>query len=136
MGMYTEVWFRAVIKPESVSVVGEVVNAKWVNRSGGPEGHPLFATPRWPGVFHGSSFYFPQSGFFHFGAPLDYEDIDKWGCVLAFHTSLKSYDNEVPLFFDWIGPHVQDYDASEFIGYSLYEEALTPTLYYSRQEDE
>ena len=42
----------------------------------------------------------------------------------------KNYDGEIEKFFNWIKQYLYKGWDKQFIGYSLYEEAIEPTLYY------
>ena len=131
MGMYTEVWFRAEIKPKHWSAVDLAIEASeaWSNEP--PHDHPFFKTARWPMVFRGRSYYFPQPGFFRWDQPVDHYGRDMR--ELAFQSSLKNYDFEIEAFFDWITP-LTAAEPGGFLGYSLYEESNTPVLYHVKGE--
>ena len=49
---------------------------------------------------------------------------------LVVRSDFKNYGGEVEKFFDWIRQYLQQDYYKTFIGYSLYEEAIEPTLYY------
>ena len=123
MGMYTEVFFAAEVDEHAYQILREVIDTG--SLSG--DGHAFFDKPRAALVFRGSSAYFP-------GANHAIVEVDDWGsgpaaraCYVSFRANLKNYDGEIEAFFDWVKPHCVD---TNFIGYSMYEEAESPTLQY------
>lgn len=125
MGMYTEVFFRAELKKDTPTEVLALLGA-WVEGRADDMDlpvHPFFECLRWDTLPGSSSAYFPT------GEPSLTRSAwcDQW--VLKFHSSLKDYSNEAAKFFDWISPYTEGY-GGEFLGYTLYEESETPTLYH------
>lgn len=131
MGMYTEVFFREEITNEAARVVEAI--RQGVTPEGGYPDHELFRTSRFSMLFGGGSAYFPGESEYRLTPAVEDEyarygpDADQWS-ILSLRTSLKNYDGEIEKFFDWIGPHTRA-DAGGFLGYSLYEEDDTPTLF-------
>lgn len=128
MGMYTEIFFRAALKPDpeleqllvSMFHIGEIP-------SDHPK-HPFFECHRATTLFRGDSAYFPTLGtsqLFNRG----------YGSrkTLFISTSLKAYDQEGDKFFDWIDPHVAEVEGT-FLGYTMYEEADQPTLRFKQSD--
>ena len=63
-------------------------------------------------------------------------EAENWA-VVDFRHSLKNYNSEIELFFDWVTQHVRyggGGGSRDFIGYSLYEEG-EPILYFARDDD-
>lgn len=128
MGMYTELVFSARLKrnlPKEVADLLQVIEdgSEWANVDNlkNLPDHPFFEAERWTMVFFGSSSYFVSAS-----SPCGFADN-----VLTIRTSLKAYDNEIIKFMDFIRPYIY-YGAGEkdLLGYSIYEESATPTLYY------
>jgi len=129
MGMYTEVYFRAELKAETPPEVIALL-AAWVGGYADllplPE-HEFFKCGRWASLPVGGSAYFPTGGSPTFSRS---EYGGYW--TLIFRSSLKNYDDEAAKFFDWIAPYLMASEG-EFLGYTLYEEAETPTLVFQRK---
>jgi len=126
MGMYTEVFFRAEVDEVSYGIMGKIIEG--VDPAAFSDVHPFFGLPRAAGVFHCESYYHP--GPFH--RLFKHETpLQLW--AVSFRSSLKNYDGEIEAFFDWVTPHVFPILGPQFIGYSLYEEATVPTLYYAKE---
>jgi hypothetical protein len=139
MGMYTEFVFGACLKRNTP----EEVIALLKHMIEGPEDgqnfpldsdnpifqHELFKSDRW--------YWFPRccSAYFGFSIPSSkiVFECNRW--QVSIRCSFKNYDNEVELFIDWIKPFV-DYASGNknFLGYSLYEEADYPVLYFKDSE--
>lgn len=133
MGMYTEVFFRAEVDEYAHRIIAELGYGVKEDAEGDAALAALLACERWPHIFTGSSAYFPQGNHFNIG-------IKMWGVsperYVSFRSSLKNYDGEIEAFFAWVTPHVVVSGPwRSFIGYSLYEEAIEPTLYYAGPED-
>lgn len=126
MGMYTEVFFRAVLSkdvpPEIIALI-----SKWVEGEP-PEtnlpDHPLFSCSRWQVLPTMQSDYHPSGG-----PILARADWGSTNLIFAFHSSLKNYSGEAEKFFDWISPYTKGF-GGEFLGYTLHEESTTPTLFF------
>lgn len=129
MGMYTEILVRAELPADTDRVVLGALEAM-IGREDVPTvlpDHPLFSCHRWSSLGTCTSAYHPVIS-------SSYLTASPWGAdrlALFMHASLKNYDNEIELFFDWIDPYLAN-DPGDFIGYSLYEEDETPTLYFKR----
>ena len=127
--MYTEILIKASIDNEKVTPEVEAVLQYLFNDVSIPNHiqlpvHPFFRSDRWPCVGHCSSFYHVPWVNSKYGG--DY------GSYYIFSRSdLKNYDNEIEAFFDWIDPYL-DEEKGMCIGYSWYEEDLSPTLVYKK----
>ena len=76
-------------------------------------------------LLRGGSYYFPIT---HGHAEMRFDDIKKeW--ELQARSNIKNYGSEIEDFFEWIAPYVDD---DSFMGYSMYEEADSPTLWFSK----
>lgn len=124
MGMYTEFLFRGEVDPRKAGDYVIHLLLHWGEKEvlTLPD-HPLFESPRWPAVLHGSSYYFVTQG-----TKFAYDDIAKsW--FLNIHTSLKNYDDEIEMFLSWIKPYIREpVCQGGFLGYWLYEEDDEPHL--------
>ena len=120
MGMYTEIFFRAEVDAEVVAVINTLND---YGKTDWPD-HEFFRCPRFRGIAHGGSYCFPQANHCF----VEYDEHVK-AFFVSFRANLKNYDDEIEKFFDWVSPHVGG-EPGDFIGYSLYEEAETPTLHY------
>jgi hypothetical protein len=122
MGMYTEVFFRAEVSEEAARILHHIHDGTDFVAPN----HVFFTLPRFTSVVRGTSFYFPGAN--HFVVD---ESQNEAGVCVSFRSNLKNYDGEIEAFFDWIDPHVVGF-GGEFIGYSLYEESDTPTLFHKK----
>mgnify|MGYP003522795381 CR=1 FL=1 len=61
---------------------------------------------------------------------LHYDNISEH-YYLTCRADLKDYNGEIESFFNFISKYVEDYGSKVFMGYSLYEEDVEPTLYYT-----
>ena len=87
--------------------------------------HSLFKTDRWDSMLRSGSYYHIPYNVKLF----EYNDISE-NYYLVVRSDFKNYQGEIGKFFDWITPYIKKYGDKTFIGYSLYEEATEPTLYY------
>jgi len=89
--------------------------------------HPFFQTDRWQGIAVSSSCYF---GYNQSHSALVYDEINHhW--IVAIRSSIKNYNHEIEKFVDWIRPYIRKGSGEQdFVGYSLYEADVAPTLYY------
>ena len=122
MGMYTEVFFRAEVSEDAASILEAMHEGEGFEA---PD-HEFFVAPRFNAVVNCGSYYFPGADHF----VVEKRTYDRGRCV-SFRSNLKNYDQEIQKFFDWIDPHVIA-GPGEFIGYSLYEESETPTLFHKK----
>lgn len=122
MGMYTEIFFRAEVDERAYMLIEDLADGVEFTFD-----HPLFKKARARNLFRGWSAYFPGANHFE-------RQIVEYGPSLAryvsFRSNLKNYDGEIEAFFDWVLPYVL---TAGFIGYSLYEEAREPTLYFKEE---
>ena len=124
MGTYTEIFFRAEVDAEAHGVLERMAEGySWLHDSGWPD-HPLFSTDRFLSLMACGSYYFPGANHLEF----EKRTYDEGVCV-SFRANLKNYGSEIEKFFDWVAPHVLDGEGT-FLGYSLYEEADVPRLYF------
>ena len=87
--------------------------------------HRLFATERWYCMLRSGSYsHVPYTV-----KLFECNDISE-NYYLVVRSDFKNYDGEVEKFFDWIRQYLQQDYYKTFIGYSLYGEAIEPTLYY------
>ena len=91
--------------------------------------HSLFKTDRWDSMLRSGSYYHIPYNVKLF----EYNDISE-NYYLVVRSDFKNYQGEIGKFFDWITPYIKKYGYKTFIGYSLYEEATEPTLYYLKDE--
>lgn len=141
MGMYTEFVFGGALHddvPENVLNILrylvepiESVRADHLFRKLEIPDHPFFQTERWQGIAVTSSCYF---GYNRPHSALVYDEINHhW--VVAIRSSIKNYSHEIEKFVDWIRPYIRKGSGEQnFIGYSLYEADVAPTLYYLNGE--
>ena len=130
MGMYTEIYVKAVLKED---VDDNVINIlKYMLGMDDVEledleipSHSLFATGRWHYMLRSGSYYHIPYTIKLF----EYNDISE-NYSLVVRSDFKNYQGEIGKFFDWITPYVEKDGDKTFIGYSLYEEDYEPTLYY------
>ena len=133
MGMYTEILFRA----EMVQNWSEDPKVKLaidtLSKSYSPyieddqrhllPSHPLFDCDRWQSLSRCGSYYFPLGN--HNEWVPDFQGGYYW----SFRANLKNYSGEIEHFFDWVDPYLRELTGG-FIGYSLYEEGNSPTMYF------
>ena len=130
MGMYSEIYVKAVLKED---VDDNVINIlKYMLGMDDVEleyleipSHRLFATERWHCMLRSGSYYHIPYNVKLF----EYNEISN-NYYLVVRSDFKNYNGEIGKFFDWIAPYVEKYGDKTFIGYSLYEEDDEPTLYY------
>ena len=133
MGMYTEILFRAEMvqnwaedpKVKMAIETLSVVESPYIEdgqRSLLPD-HPFFDCHRWQLLSRCDSYYFP------FGNHNNWVHDHQGGYYWSFRANLKNYDDEIAQFFDWIDPYLREPEG-EFLGYSLYEEDNSPSLYF------
>lgn len=86
--------------------------------------HEFFKCHRWDSVGRGSSFYHhPDRVNSWLPGHWDVDDV-----YLFARNDLKDYDSEIEKFFNWLNTLNCEHQG-KFIGYSLYEEDSTPTIY-------
>ena len=130
MGMYTEIYVKAVLKE---NVDDNVINIlKYMLGIDDVEledltipSHSLFETERWHCMLRSGSYYhIPYSV-----KLFEYNDISE-NYYLVVRSDFKNYQGEIGKFFDWIKQYLEQDYYKTFMGYSLYEEEYEPTLYY------
>lgn len=130
MGMYTEIVCGVKLRPGTPAVV--IAALRFMvgddDRPNELPDHPLFRKKRWQMVLNCSSYYF---GFSQSYSVMHHDEFDKvW--MLAARASVKNYDGEVEAFFDWIRPYVNSGSGERnMMGYSIYESADVPTIWYA-----
>ena len=130
MGMYTEIYVKAVLKE---NVDDNVINIlKYMLGMDDVEledldipSHSLFTTRRWHSMLRSGSYYHIPYKI----KLLEYNDISE-NYYLVVRSDFKNYQGEIGKFFDWITPYIVKDGDKTFIGYSLYEEDDEPKLYY------
>ena len=130
MGMYTEIYVKAVLKED---VDDNVINIlKYMLGIDDVEledftipSHSLFKTDRWDSMLRSGSYYHVPYTVKLF----EYNDISE-SYYLVVRSDFKNYQDEIGKFFDWITPYLKKYGDKTFIGYSLYEGDDEPKLYY------
>jgi hypothetical protein len=135
MGMYTELVFGARTQENLSPKIVKILKFLFLNEDKDfqvPE-HPFFKTDRWDWMFR-------SGGSYYFGAPSGERNMiwDKIGNSYRLSARLNiknSPCHEIEYFINWISPYLeQGSGARELIGYSIYEEATQPTLYYLRAQ--
>lgn len=130
MGMYTEIYVKVVLKED---VDDNVINIlKYMLGMDDVEledleipSHSLFKTDRWDSMLRSGSYYHIPYTIKLF----EYNDIGE-NYYLVVRSDFKNYGGEIGKFFDWIKQYLYKGWDKQFIGYSLYEEAIEPILYY------
>ena len=130
MGMYTEIYVKAVFKKNLPKDVVDII--EYMLGIGDIEvgdlklpDHELFKTPRWEGMLRSASHY-------HIPFVLNkfiYNEISE-NYFLVARADFKNYNGEVGKLFDWLKQYLPQTFDKTLIGYALYEEATEPTLYY------
>ena len=134
MGMYTEIYVKAVLKE---NVDDNVINIlKYMLGMDDVEledldipSNSLFTTRRWHSMLRSGSYYHIPYKI----KLLEYNDISE-NYYLVVRSDFKNYGGEIEKFFDWITTHVEKDGDKTFIGYSLYEEDDEPKLYYVEEK--
>ena len=121
MGMYTEIFVNADLKPETPDEVIATLKAMCEKDADSPhlEGRPV----RWPYLFNGGSFYVPCTEC----ALLTYSDERESYSLLA-KGDIQNDDGEIQQFFEFIKPWCEH----DFIGYMRYEENREPKLIFKQ----
>lgn len=138
MGMYTEVvvkidFTREQIGSNNFDILDYMFNPQTTlitenykpNSSIVIPDHEFFKCHRWDSIGNSNSFYHHPNRVNSWYFP-DYEDGNS--IYLFARNDLKNYDGEVEKFFDWLNT-LPIMHKGDFIGYSLYEELDTPTIY-------
>lgn len=134
MGMYTKVSLVLPIKRDidenTKNIIYGIFKGYGINdlKEEGiqiPE-HPFFkpGTRIWFPISVGSYYFTGTSN-----SAIKYDTIGTHSMVLHIDSDSKADYIDIENFLDWICPYI-DFDYTSFIGYSLYEEYLNPTLYY------
>ena len=136
MGMYTELYVKAVFKEDLPKDVVDII--EYMLGIGDNEvddlklpDHELFKTPRWVCMLRSASHY-------HIPFALNefiYNEISE-NYFLVARADFKNYNGEVGKLFDWLKPYLKQKFDKTLIGYALHEAATEPTLYYLDGIDE
>lgn len=86
-----------------------------------------------------SRVWFPNSGgSYSFtgtcNSAIKYDNLEQYAMVLYIDTDFKNYAEEIENFLDWICPYL-DFNRTSFLGYSLYEEYVNPTMYWWKNNE-
>ena len=135
MGMYTEIYVKAVLKKDVDDNVVNVINYMLGIDDVELEdltipSHSLFETDRWDSMLRSGSYYHVPYTVKLF----EYNDISE-NYYLVVRSDFKNYGGEVEKFFDWIKQYLYKGLDKQFIGYSLREEDDEPILYYVEDKD-
>jgi len=141
MGMYTEIvvklnFTRKQVGDNNFNILDYMFNpdTNLMTNDHKPLGsieipnHEFFRCQRWDCVGNMSSFYHHPERVNSWIADRDNKD----DVYLFARNDLKNYDGEIQKFFDWINTLNISYDG-DFIGYSIYEEEKTPTIYNQKE---
>ena len=104
MGEYTELRMDVVLKSDTPLDVVDALLVMLrfdVGLVMPDHDHPLFRTPRWDRMFTCGSAYHPDAH----GSKMDRDEFTGQ-LKLHVHSSFKHYNNEIPLFMDWIKPYL------------------------------
>ena len=135
MGMYTEVVVKINFNKDEIGVDNLKIleylfnnnNDSTIDESKLPN-HLFFQTPRWKSIGNSCSFYH------HPRVINDWYEFNNSIYIFS-RSDLKNYDNEIELFFDWLNTLTLTVSDNEYIGYSQYEDDLTPKIYtYNKKE--
>jgi len=125
MGMYTEIVIKSDIKSRNelsekeTNIINFLFGNKHRDTVKSLPDHPFFKCERWEWIGNSNSYYHHP------------ETIRSLvGTYLFSRSDLKNYGNEIYLFFDWFDKNISDNHAGQYIGYSIYEEADKPELYF------
>jgi hypothetical protein len=141
MGMYTEFFFRARLKPDTPAALIDWLDDLANNPDGDVEpydDHPFFTLPRWDSALMGGGAVYQVSRALQFRPKRG----DNWTAGdLVVHSSLKNYGGETDAFVEWISPHLAAWPG-DFLGYTLYEDTRndyddneSPTLIFMPERD-
>jgi hypothetical protein len=107
MGHYTRMKFDAVLSGDTPQPVIDLLlgatRYSWPSPESLPA-HPLFGKGHWKEVLRGNA----TSKWPEADGELRIDVNDDGSLRLAFHTSLKNYDDEIHAFCDWIAPYLVD----------------------------
>jgi hypothetical protein len=139
MGMYTEVVFRATINRSKMNTDDFAILSYLFNPSDDkrredltlPE-HEFFKCQRWFSIGRSSSFHHHPNVIKDWYQP-SHQNTEADNVYIFSRSDLKDYDGEIDLFFDWIDTLGLFYK-DEFMGYSLYEEDDTPTIFNATKD--
>ena len=122
MGMYTEIFVNVDLREDTPPDVIATLKAMCEKDGDSPT---LQEKPdRWGYLFNSGSYYTPKT---ECGSLTWNELAQQWSLIAK--GDIKNYAGEIEAFFAWIMPYV-DGEEGEFVGYSRYEESLTPDLVF------
>lgn len=141
MGMYTKFSVVIPIKRETPKEIQEVLvdlveNAGYKLDSGELQkpNHKFFESDYFSAQC--DSYYF--TGTHNSAVKYSHEFEEVHRLVLHIDCDFKNYEDNINLFLDFVAPYIdiEDMWQPTFLGYSLYEEDLNPTLYYVNDKHE
>ncbi|MFP3751609.1 hypothetical protein [Bacillus altitudinis] len=129
MGMYTELVCAFELIEGTPSNNIETLEFMCGQREEHPDelpDHELFSDEtRWEWMLQSDSYYFDGK---------TYSKIENDNIVgsryVSVRCNLKSYDNEIEKFINWVSPYIQKSYDHYFIGYKRYEEDKEPALIF------
>lgn len=123
MGMYTEIFANADLKPETPQHVLDVLRAICEQDDSSPclKGYPY----SWVCLFSNGSYYTPLTQC----STLSYDEIAGRYSIIG-KGDIKNYNREIESFFEFIKPWCEP----GFIGYHRYEEFREPTLVFTEEQ--
>lgn len=132
MGQYTEIVVKFYYKKHNLSkiendIIEMLFNPEYtleVDESELPD-HPFFKCYRWSSIGHCSSAY-------HHPKNCNSFIVTDHCCYVFSRSDLKVGDDEIEKFFDWFNTLNIGFDG-DFIGYSIYEESKTPTIWHKSE---
>ena len=129
MGMYTEIYVNVNLKEDTPDEIIEVLKA--MCRMEESDEKVLEPYPDgWQCLFSNMSYYTPSTRC----RSLTYNGITRRWSLLG-KGDIKNYAGEIEEFFEWIIPYVDGYPG-DFIGYSRYEDAQKPTLFFLPEDED
>jgi len=139
MGMYTEIVVKIEINKVNVGEQAFSILEAMFNPNSCIDldelelpNHSFFRCDRWQLIGNSSSFYHHPHVVGDWYYPR-YETLSNDTDIYIFSRSdLKNYNSEIEQFFDWLDCLMLNNSNGDFIGYSLYEEETTPTIFRYR----
>jgi len=120
MGMHTELILKCRLVDNLPENVDQVLNFLFNDQPlvlPYPQ-HDFFKCSHWEFIGNSASYYH---------VPVAIKYLDKG--ILFTRFDMKNYHTEIELFIDWLQPYI-DAPAGKCIGWTFYEEYLTPILVY------